>query len=870
MRKRSVAATTALLMSVGSLAPTVAQAADATTIYVNNAQGANCSDSGAGTEAAPYCTVQAAVDAAGAGQTVLVEPGTYGKNLDVTHGGTADAPLVIKSAQPQQAQIGYNTGSITGADATTPAITVSGTSYVTVQGFTTIAMSGAAAVVDDSSNVTVDNLQTGLYTTGLASLPVIEVTGASSSVTISRNILNASGYPALVQVDGGGTGNVVTTNSLSGDEPGVIVSGSADTAVTSNTIEYVCNQGVLLSGASTDSTIENNVVDTVSSSGISGDCPKTSGSVTGIEVDSAAISGTKLDYNDVDPVYVPGNAYNWDGTDYQQATDLQSATGQGAHDDNDDPQVYPQPFTSSPAIDSADAGAPGELTTDLVGNARVNDPTVTDSGAGSATYYDRGAYELEDPLAPDLGLNTQVGTAPATFTASEGGGASGWAPVTSWTIDFGDGSTAQNTSTPEKISHPYTKAGQYTVTLTATDGLGSDGRGSTTTTEQVNVLSSSVFHPVALSRILDTRKGTGTNGVVAPVSMNSGVALKVDGIAGVPASGVTAVALNITVAGPTGNGYIEAYADGTTRPTTSNMNYTTGENLATQVIAPVGADGKVELYNGMTSGKTDLIADVVGYYGAGAGYGAGIFGGPTRILDTRHGIGTNGKTVPIPAGGTLKLTSDETNGFIGGDGTVIFNVTVVDEKSNGFLTVYPDGGTRPGTSNLNFRTGRAIANQVLVQSGSDGTIDFYNAGTGTIDVIADILGAYGTTPQVGYVPITPVRVIDTRSGKGAPKGAVKAFGTVSNALTSVPGLPSGYVPGLAATVTVVSPSASGDIEVYPAISINPPGVSTLNFTAGATVANSTTMADEDGLKLYNQSSGTSQLLLDISGYYSES
>lgn len=201
---------------------------------------------------------------------------------------------------------------------------------------------------------------------------------------------------------------------------------------------------------------------------------------------------------------------------------------------------------------------------------------------------------------------------------------------------------------------------------------------------------------------------------------------------------------------------------------------------------------------------------------------------------------------------------------------MIFNVTVVDEKSNGFLTVYPDGGTRPGTSNLNFRTGRAIANQVLVQSGSDGTIDFYNAGTGTIDVIADILGAYGTTPQVGYVPITPVRVIDTRSGKGAPKGAVKAFGTVSNALTSVPGLPSGYVPGLAATVTVVSPSASGDIEAYPAISINPPGVSTLNFTAGATVANSTTMADEDGLKLYNQSSGTSQLLLDISGYYSES
>ena len=868
MRKRRVAVTTALLMSVGSLAPTAAHAAAATTLYVDNATGYTCSDSGPGTITDPYCTVQAAVNAAGAGQTVLVEPGTYGENVTVTHGGTAGSPLVIESQQPQQAQVGYNSGSIVVPAATAPVFTVSGASYVSIEGFSTIGMSGAAFEVDNSSNVTIDGNQTQLYTTGLASLPVIHLTGTTSDVTVSRNTLNESGYPALVQVDAGATGDIVSTNYLTGYDPGVLVNGATDTAVTSNTLDYVCNQGIGVTGAATGTTIENNVIYYVTSNTYDTDCAKTTATVAGISVDSTATTGAKLDYNDVEPLFDPDNAYAWAGTNYSQASDLDAATGQGAHDINDDPLAYPQPNSSSPLIDSADASAPGELSTDILGNARVDDPNVTDSGAGTHTYYDRGAYELEDPLNPSAGLNTQVGTAPATFTATESGANSGWAKVTAWTLDFGDGSAAQTSSTPQTISHAYAKAGVYTVSLTATDGLGSDGRGSTTTTEQVTVLSSSVFHPVTLSRILDTRKGTGTGGVVAQVKMNSGIAVKIDGTAGIPASGVTAVALNVTVAGPTGNGYIEAYADGTTRPSTSNMNYGKGENLATQVIAPVGADGKIELYNGETSGATDLVADVVGYYGAGAGYGAGVFGSPSRILDTRDGVGA--AKVPVPAGGTIKITPASTSGFIAPDETDILNVTVVNEKSNGFLTVFPGGTSRPGTSNINFRTGQTIANQVLVQTGSDGSIEFYNAGTGTVDVIADISAFYDTTSAVGYVPITPVRVIDTRSGTGAPKGAVKAFGTISNPLTTVKGLPSGYVAGLAATVTVVSPTANGDIEVYPAYEDNAPGVSTLNFTTGTTVANSTTMADEQGLKLYNQSSGTSQLLLDISGYYSQS
>ena len=54
----------------------------------------------------------------------------------------------------------------------------------------------------------------------------------------------------------------------------------------------------------------------------------------------------------------------------------------------------------------------------------------------------------------------------------------------------------------------------------------------------------------------------------------------------------------------------------------------------------VDANGKVALYNGSGAG-TDLLADVAGYYLAGASAEPGTFVsvGPARVLDTRSGIG---------------------------------------------------------------------------------------------------------------------------------------------------------------------------------------------------------------------------------------
>jgi hypothetical protein len=74
---------------------------------------------------------------------------------------------------------------------------------------------------------------------------------------------------------------------------------------------------------------------------------------------------------------------------------------------------------------------------------------------------------------------------------------------------------------------------------------------------------------------------------------------------------------------------------------------------------------------------------------------------------------------------------------------VVLNVTVVGPTANSAVTVYPDGETRPGTSNLNFTRGETIPNLVVAPVGTDGKVDFYNY-AGSVNLVADLSGYYTT------------------------------------------------------------------------------------------------------------------------------
>jgi pectin methylesterase-like acyl-CoA thioesterase len=75
-------------------------AANAQTFYVDGANG-TCSNTGAGTELQPYCTIAAAMAAHnGPGVTIIVKPGIYREQITVNASGAAGSPFVLQASGP--------------------------------------------------------------------------------------------------------------------------------------------------------------------------------------------------------------------------------------------------------------------------------------------------------------------------------------------------------------------------------------------------------------------------------------------------------------------------------------------------------------------------------------------------------------------------------------------------------------------------------------------------------------------------------------------------------------------------------------------------------------------------------------------------
>jgi hypothetical protein len=90
MSRRRVAVTAALALSMATLSPLAAHAASGPTTYYVDADNASCGASGPGTQAAPFCTIQqGAASATTPGDTVLIAPGSYYGEVEITASGTA-------------------------------------------------------------------------------------------------------------------------------------------------------------------------------------------------------------------------------------------------------------------------------------------------------------------------------------------------------------------------------------------------------------------------------------------------------------------------------------------------------------------------------------------------------------------------------------------------------------------------------------------------------------------------------------------------------------------------------------------------------------------------------------------------------------
>lgn len=371
----------------------------------------------------------------------------------------------------------------------------------------------------------------------------------------------------------------------------------------------------------------------------------------------------------------------------------------------------------------------------------------------------------------------------------------------------------------------------------------------------------------APARLIDTRPGGSTidgdlaGGGVRP--SGSVTRVRVAGRAGVPPDATTAV-LNVTAVDARSQGYLTLYPCDPTPPNASTLNYGAGQTIANAAISALTPDGDVCIYN---FGDTDLIVDVSGQLSTDS---FTPLASPKRLLDSRAGGSTvDGSFAGIgvrPAGSTLALEVAGRAGVPLGATSVALNVTVADAREEGYVTVFPCGQPLPNSSNLNYGAGVTIANAVVTGLDGAGAVCFFTFGA--VDLIVDVTGA---VPSGAFASLpAPRRLLDTRSGAATFDGSFAGIGvrpadqTLELRVGGRADIPAN-ASAVILNVTAVAPQAQGYVTIHPAPTSRP-NASTLNFDAGATIANLAIVkvGAEGDICLYN--SAATHLVVDVAGW----
>jgi hypothetical protein len=350
--------------------------------------------------------------------------------------------------------------------------------------------------------------------------------------------------------------------------------------------------------------------------------------------------------------------------------------------------------------------------------------------------------------------------------------------------------------------------------------------------------------------------------------------VQVTGAGGVPSTGVTAVALNVTATDPTQPSYLTVWPTGASRPTASNLNFGPGETVPNLTELGVGDNGQVSIYN--PAGSVDVVIDVEGYVGPASSPGTGLYNPltPARITDTRPLSRQPNAGHTLGPGATLNVQVTGAGGVpSSGVGAAVLNVTATNPTQQSDLTVWPAGATRPGASNLNFVGGQTVPNRVMVPVGTNGQVSIYNP-TGSVDVVVDVGGYFTDASNASangsqFIPTTPARITDTRSGSGEPNaGHTLGPGATLGFQVSGAGVPASGITAAVLNVTVTNPTQQSYLTTWPT-GTPQPYISDLNWVPGETTANlvEPKLGSDGSLRVYN-AAGSVDVVVDVTGWYS--
>ena len=383
---------------------------------------------------------------------------------------------------------------------------------------------------------------------------------------------------------------------------------------------------------------------------------------------------------------------------------------------------------------------------------------------------------------------------------------------------------------------------------------------STTTPIVLGPSVASGFVSLSPVRLFDTRDGTG--GRTGPLGTGETWTFPQAGQFGIPAD-ATAVAWNLTAVDATLSTYITVWPGGTARPSSSNLNPVPGLATPNLVIGQLGGAGSVSMFN--NAGQVHLVADLVGYFSASSTLKLQALT-PARLMDTRDGTGGVPATA-IGPGQTVSLKVTGTGGVPANARAVVLNVIATGPTDPSYLTVWPADQDRPLASSLNMVTGQTVPNMVVSRLSADGRLSVFN-NAGASHVVIDVLGSFADNGPARFVAVPPSRVLDTRSGTGAPVARVDQNPLVLK-LAGTGGVPSSNVTGVLMNVTVVGPTDNTYITVYPPDG-DRPLASNLNAGPGQIVPNMVLgRLAADGTVAFYNNGGTVDLVADVMGYFTK-
>ncbi|MEV0517895.1 hypothetical protein, partial [Nonomuraea sp. NPDC050405] len=290
------------------------------------------------------------------------------------------------------------------------------------------------------------------------------------------------------------------------------------------------------------------------------------------------------------------------------------------------------------------------------------------------------------------------------------------------------------------------------------------------------------FVAVPAAVLADTRDGTGGVGS-AKVPGKGQITFQVAGQAEVPASGVSAVALNLTAVGAEKSGWLTVHPSDAPA-TVSTLTFYPGEPVTGEDFTRLTSTGMVSVVNNSDS-PVHIVVAVRGYFLSAADTQAGNEYYPVDteyLYDTRPGHVTGSparEATPIPGNSSVTIdVAGQRSIPATGTNAVALNVVAWSQGQKGWLSLHPSDQPANNVATVDYVPDETDSSFTVAQLTGSGQLVLENRGSGTVHVALTLRGYFKGTAEeggAGYVTVPSKVIVETLTGAGVPGGSTQAL-----------------------------------------------------------------------------------------------